>query len=474
MSKVSLALPSALCIQCAALLFFWLQPFVHASVPLSPSSNIQRAVSTAPDGTIFVLAPGIYRMQSIKPKNGDVFQGQGSVIFNGAQILTFQPIGGLFYAEARFDNFEHGQCGSSHPFCVDDQDLFVDGKYQLPAADKLGLKPGSWYFDHVSNRLYLPSNPEGHTVELGMTKYAFYGPATGVRLTGIVVEKYANPGQTGAIGGDTWGNGLGSNWSLQNVESRWNHGSGAYLGAGGSISQCSFHHNGQLGVKMTGANVSLVDSDIGWNNQQGFATGWEAGGAKFGNTSHLLVKLNRVHDNLGEGLWTDTNNINTTYEQNIVENNLSGGIMHEVSYSAIIKNNTVSDNAAGELVWLENAQILVQNSSDVEVVGNTVVVPATGGNGITLVNQNRGSGTYGPWLVQNDRVHDNNITYLGSKGYSGIADDTKPHTSNRNSFDANRYILKGGGAAHWYWYYEMSWDKMTRTAAQEAHGTCCS
>ena len=88
---------------------------------------------------------------------------------------------------------------------------------------------------------------------------------------------------------------------------------------------------------MTGANVSLTDSDIGWNNQQGFATGWEAGGAKFWDTSNLLVKLNHVHDNLGEGLWTDTNNVNTTYDQNIVENNLSGGIMHEVSYAALIK-----------------------------------------------------------------------------------------------------------------------------------------
>lgn len=443
-------------------------------VHLTAGANVTKAVLEAPEGTTFLLSAGTYRMQSIKPKNGDVFQGQAGVIFNGSQILTFQPAGDLWYADARFDKFEDGKCEPSHPFCVDDQDLFIDGKYQSPAASKIGLQPGSWYFDHLGNRLYLPSNPDGHTVELGMSKYAFYGNAGKVKLIDIVVEKYANPGQTGAIGGDTWGNGLGPDWSLQNVESRWNHGAGAYLGAGGTISHCSFHHNGQIGVKMTGANVSIVDSDIGWNNQQGFATGWEAGGAKFVSTSNLLVKLNHVHDNLGEGLWTDTNNINTTYEQNLIENNLSGGIMHEVSYDALIKNNTVRDNAAGVLVWLENAQILIQNSSNVEVVGNTVEVPAAGGNGITLVNQNRGSGNNGPWVIQNDRVHNNTITYLGAKGYSGIADDTKPHTSNSNSFDANRYILKGGGTDHWYWYSSMSWDKMTQISHQEAHGKCCN
>lgn len=70
------------------------------------------------------------------------------------------------YADAKFDNFEHGKCETSHPFCVDDQDLFIDGKYQLPAPSKMGLQPGSWYFDHLSNQLYLPSNSIGSSPAL--------------------------------------------------------------------------------------------------------------------------------------------------------------------------------------------------------------------------------------------------------------------------------------------------------------------
>ena len=152
MNKFSVSFKSALRIQCVAISLYWLQPFANAAVSLSPGANIQRAVSTAPEGTTFTLAAGTYRMQSIKPKNGDVFQGQDGVIFNGSQILAFQPIGSLWYADAKFDNFEHGKCEPSHPFCVDDQDLFIDGKYQLPAADKVGLRPGFWYFDHLSNQ----------------------------------------------------------------------------------------------------------------------------------------------------------------------------------------------------------------------------------------------------------------------------------------------------------------------------------
>ena len=95
MHNIPTPLQSVLRIQCVAISLCWLQLFAQAAVPLSPGSNIQRAVSAAPEGTVFTLAAGTYRMQSIKPKNGDVFQGQGGVIFNGAQILTFQPIGGL-------------------------------------------------------------------------------------------------------------------------------------------------------------------------------------------------------------------------------------------------------------------------------------------------------------------------------------------------------------------------------------------
>jgi len=60
------------------------------SVTLSPGANIQAAVTAAPAGTTFVLLAGVYRMQRVQPKDGDVFTGQGSVILNGSEILAFQ------------------------------------------------------------------------------------------------------------------------------------------------------------------------------------------------------------------------------------------------------------------------------------------------------------------------------------------------------------------------------------------------
>src|ERR1035441_2262265 len=100
------------------------------------------------------------------------------------------------------------------------------------------------------------------------------------------------------------------------------------------------------------------------------------------------------------------------------------GIQHEVSFNAIIRNNSVMGNGNSPSVWLWNAQIDVQNSSNVEVYGNTVQVASGGGNGIALINQNRGRGPLGPWVAANNYVHDNTITYMGASGVSGIVDDT--------------------------------------------------
>ena len=445
------------------------------SVTLNPGANVQAAVNAAPAGTVFYLNAGVYRMQSVKPKANDAFSGKGSVIFNGSQVLSFKATGNQYVASAKFDGIAHGACISTSPLCNYDQDLFIDNVLQTKATTKENLEAGFWYFDHANNQVYISTNPSGHTVEIGMSTYAFYGSAPHVTISGITVEKYANEAQTAALGGDGpgWANGLGFGWVFENCEARFNHGSGAYLGPGDKIYKCYLHHNGQQGIKATGTNVQIIDNEISFNNQAGFNTGIEGGGGKIMGTNNLLFQSNYVHDNLGMGLWADTDNIYTTYEDNTFVNNENGGLMHEVSYNAVIKNNTFVGNCPHQLVWMESAQILVQNSPNVEVFGNNVTVPASGGNGITIVNQSRGSGAYGSYTAKNDYVHNNTITYLGTTGYSGIGDDTSPHQSSSNTFNHNKYVLKGGGTKHWFWYYDMIWSQMTGVGKQEANGSCC-
>jgi parallel beta-helix repeat protein len=411
-------------------------------------------------------------MQSVVPKNGDIFSGTGSVILNGSQVLSFKvdPAGsGLWVANATANTFFHGTCQTAYPLCGYTQDLFIDNALQTPTSNTQGLTPGSWYFDLSNNTVYVPHNPAGRVVELGMQSYAFYGSATGVQVNRLTVEKYANPAQYGAIGDHKSGTG----WIVDHVESRWNHGAGIELGSGSQISNSYIHHNGQLGIAFGGTNCVAINNEISWNNYAGFDTGWKAGGSKFWATSNLAVQSNYVHDNKGPGLWTDTDNVGTQYENNTVVNNLNEGIKHEVSFNAIIRNNTVEGNGNTPTVWLWNAQIELQASSNVEVYGNTVEVSAGGGNGIALINENRGTGTLGAYVAANNNVHDNTITYLGTGGRSGIVDSTTGNTAVGNRFDYNHYILQNGGKVHWDWFSGMDW-KGLLAVGQETHGNCCN
>ncbi len=441
-------------------------------VKLLPGSNLQAAVDAAPAGTNFILEAGVYRMQSVAPKNGDVFIGQGTVDLNGSQILTFRPDkSGMWVATVPPLHSPSFPCIKSSPLCSQIQDLFLDNVIQEPATTQQGLKPGWWYYDIAGKSVYLATNPAGHTIEIGATAIAFYGAATGVQIRKIIVEKYANRAQQGAIGNGKEGSG----WIVSQVEARWNHGAGVELGPGSTLSSSYIHHNGQLGIAMGGANCQVTNNEISWNNYAGFEPDWEAGGSKFWETTDLLVKSNFVHDNRGAGLWSDYNNVGTVYDTNTVTNNLRDGIKHEISYRATIRNNIVKGNGNTPTAWLWNAQIALQNSSGADVYGNVVEVPSGGGNGITVINQSPGRGSQGPWVGANNKVYNNTITYLGSNGASGLGDDTGGQMAVGNNFNSNHYILKVGSSwsRHWNWFRPMSWGGF-QAAGEEEQGSCCS
>ena len=58
--------------------------------------------------------------------------------------------------------------------------------------------------------------------------------------------------------------------------------------------------------------------------------------------------------------------------------------------------------------WGWGNEIQIQNSQNVEVYGNRVEMTG-GGNGIVMIQQNRGSGTFGTYTTTGNQIHDNII-----------------------------------------------------------------
>ena len=409
----------------------------ESAVRLMPGQNLSAVVNQAPPGTTFVFSAGTYRLNSIVPKVNDVFLGEGTVILSGAKILEMRQDYRGWSAAASLSTWPEKHCAATHPLCWVLSDLFIDDHLQTPVETLGELGPGRWYYDAGSGKVYISTNPAGHTVELGTTAAAFSGQATGVQISHLIVERYASPPEHGAVGGD---NGSARGWLISNVEARWNHGSGIAVGPGSRIEGCNSHHNGEAGLSGHGANITVQDTEVAYNNLAGYDIGWGGGGAKFSDTTNLVLRSNYVHDNLGDGLWTDIDNKDTLYEKNRFINNQRAGIHHEISYDATIRDNLFKGNRVGILIVL---------SSNVEVYGNVIEVPRNGIEGIRIATGQRGSGIYGAHLSHDDYVHNNIIVCLGPNIHDGASGPLVDGANIR--FDYNEYHFAGGGQGHFIW-----------------------
>jgi parallel beta-helix repeat protein len=291
---------------------------------------------------------------------------------------------------------------------------------------------------------------------------AIEGTASDVTVTGLIVQHFDSRAQVGAIQAKG-----ASGWTIEHNEVRSNGAVGITLGSR-SVARDNFtHDNGQLGIKAPDSVDSVVeDNEIAFNNPDlDYDQGSNAGGAKFTNSTGLVVRRNHVHDNRGNGIWLDIDNRHALVENNLVENNEGQGIFYEISYDAVIRGNEVRGNVRlrdGEesCTLLYGAGILVAHSPNVEVYDNDVEDNC---NGIGGIQQTRGSGDFGKRLLENLYVHDNRIVM--TEGQSGVAqpfnsspDAFDPERNNR--FEDNVYIVPDDSRQWWTWDGdELTWQQ---------------
>ena len=456
------------------LLFFC--AIAHAATVNIPSdANIQAAVDANPPGTIFQLAAGVYRMQTVTAKDGDQFigalDGSGNRLttLSGAQTLSSFTRDGFGNYVATTTQTQPGQqtgyCSPGYSRCTFPEDFFYDNEpYLHNSAGREALAPGQYYFDYPSGSIYFrPKNggddPNQHRVEYSRIRSAIAGGASRVTVRNLIIEKYAVPAQFGAIGDQYPGEG----WVVQNNETRFNHGMGLHVLSNGQVLDNYTHDNGQSGMGGSGTNILVQGNEIARNNYTGIDHDFECGGFKFAWTDGLTVRNNYSHDNVGPGMWTDISSIRTLYENNVVMNNTRAGIFYETSYNAVIRNNTILNNGSfAPDDWFWNAQLQIAASQNVEAYGNVILVNSeNNGNGIMLIQQNRTSEPclFGPCRVANNFIHDNIIIVAGKRwhgssggvqDYTGVGDLYAPSSNNR--FSGNQfYVTDPNSAAYWLW-----------------------
>lgn len=418
---------------------------------ITVSDDAASTLADHPAGTTFVFAEGTHRLVTLEPRDGDTFLGRSGAILSGAiELNGAELVDQLWvYDQQTQEGETRGECQDGYEGCIFPEQLFLDGEPLWQVTSLSEVEPGKWFFDYAADRIYLADDPTGRHVETSVSRFAFFGSAHDVTIRGLVIEKYANPAQRGAIHGKADPGALSTGWMIEENVIRLNHGAGIRLGREMVVRGNLVHHNGHLGMSGTGTGILVEDNEIAYNQTAGFQSfGWVGGGAKFIDTEDLRVIGNHVHHNDGHGLHTDHNNVNTLYEGNFVTDNSGVGISHEISYSATIRDNVIERNGFGRPQGVAGAGIMINTSSDVQVIGNTLRDNA---DGIAGQHQDRGSGgEFGPWRLSNLLVEGNLVVLNeGETGVIAGVDSEAVFDDWNNRFVDNTYEL--GSSVRFLW-----------------------
>ena len=268
-----------------------------------------------------------------------------------------------------------------------------------------------------------------------------------VVIKNLKITRYRPPYQMGMIRAGDAPNDGAANWLVEGNEISYSVTGGIRLADGMRVVRNNIHHNRAIGIVGIGTNVVVESNEIAWNNYlKEWNWGGEAGGTKFVLCDNLLLRDNYVHDNWGPGLWADISNIRTTYELNRIEDNNGPGIYHEISYSAIIRNNTIKRNGFGFDGWIWGGGIQISTSKDVEVYGNTLEDNKVG---ISVVAQVRG----GDYATTNISVHDNTVTQRSGTPAGAAADipSSRAVYYAGIKFLRNTYSVRSGNQNNFEW-----------------------
>ena len=381
-------------------------PTDSTPVAITAGQDIQSVVDSHPAGTVFRLEPGVYREQSISPRDGDVFEGSPGTVLDGGRVLDQWEQDGRGWSVGGQDQegYVHGECRRGAPRCDRPEELFVDGERMRHVSSLGALDGRSWYFDYDADRIHIGFDPTGRTVTTSVTPYAFRSEARGVTIRSLTVTRYATQAQHGAIEAE------GPDWLIEGVTATDNHGLGFYFTGDRTIVRDSTAvGNGQMGMGGSGAADARVERVVlAFNNGAGFDDEWEGGGAKFTRTTNMSFTDSYVHDNDGTGIWFDIDALDTVISGNNSADNSGAGIFYEISQGATITGNTVTGNGFGEaaLGWVWGAGIQIAASERVVVTGNLVT-----GNRMAVmgIQQDRGSGDRGEHVLDDLTVSGNTI-----------------------------------------------------------------
>ncbi len=183
--------------------------------------------------------------------------------------------------------------------------------------------------------------------------YALGGTADDVTISYLSIENFGTDGgnmNQGAVNEDS-----AAGWVIDHSTITDNAGAGVMLGSHDTLSYDCLSYNQQYGFNAYSgrgpSDLVLDHNEIAYNDTYN----WErrdpgcgcTGGGKFWEVDGAVVTDNWIHDNHSVGLWADTDNRGFDITGNYFQNNYDVGLIYEISYNALVKDNVFEGNGIG-------------------------------------------------------------------------------------------------------------------------------
>jgi len=268
---------------------------------------------------------------------------------------------------------QYGNTEANYPAAGDPQMVFVDG-VDMPEVDQLSLASGGkFFYDWANKRIYISTNPSGHTVELAVrpTALVLGGTAGGYTIRGVGFRHYATNEYTSITSGAVYIGGSGGN-TIENDTFSYNAGNGLTYSASqnSSIKSTIFAYNGHDGVNTNGHNGKgstddfvLSDSVFNHNDNEMFGLNCTiscaAAGIKLGFMAGYTIKNNIFENGQAgaQGAWCDTSCINGVFVNNLTKNNGGAGYFYEEDTDGIVASNVSIGDRTGVNLGAANTKL---------------------------------------------------------------------------------------------------------------------
>ncbi|HMK96833.1 MAG TPA: right-handed parallel beta-helix repeat-containing protein [Acidimicrobiales bacterium] len=290
-------------------------------------------------------------------------------------------------------------CSSSSPLMLSPYTKAPRGAITVPAGDDsvLQMSDGGVIihnFELTSHRTYWFA-PGTHTLGTGLYNQiepdaddAFIG-APGAVLDGqgdneaafaqeepnVTIEYLTIENFVAGVGQSAVNHDSGPDWTL-----KYDTITGTTVGAAAAIGDHDVYEyncladNGEYGLNGGGTggvfsyNEVVANGAYYANAHANLCTGC-SGGIKYWAAKDVVVEYNYIHNNYGPGLWFDTNNQGALVQGNYISANDGNGLIYEISYNALIQDNTFVDNG-----WSASEE------ANANIVGEALYIFQSGGS----------------------------------------------------------------------------------------------